>query len=74
MRDIIRDSHSCSSRDREEIKNINLKCVIKANIIFQIIRSMKYLETSFARLIKKIFIIYKRSKQRKHIIKAISNS
>ena len=61
MKDIIRDSHLCSFRDREEIENINLKCVIRTNIIFQIMRSMKYFEISFARLIKEIFIIYKRS-------------
>ena len=34
IRDIIRDSHLCSSRDHKEIENINLKCVIKANVIF----------------------------------------
>ena len=73
MRDIIWNSHLCSSRDRERIENINLKCVIKTNVIFQIIKSMKYPETPFARLIKKILIIYGRSKQRKYIIKAISN-
>ena len=74
MRDIIRDSHLCSSRDREEIENINLKCVIKANVISQIMRSMKYLEISFARLIKEILVTYERSKQKEHIIKTISNS
>ena len=36
MRDIIRDLHSYSSRDREKIENINLKCVIATNVIFQI--------------------------------------
>ena len=74
MRDIIRDSHLYSSRDRERIENINLKCVIKANVIFQVMRLMKYLEISFARLIKEILVICERLKQKKHIIKAISNS
>ena len=74
MRDIIRDSHLCSSRDREKIKNINLKCVIKTNVIFQIMKSMKYSDASFTRLIKKILVIYERLKQREHIIKTISNS
>ena len=74
MKNIIRDSHLCSSRDQERIENINLKCVIKTNIISQIMKLIKYLDVSFARLIKEIFIIYKRSKQKKHIIKAISNS
>ena len=74
MKNIIRDLHLCSFRDREKIENINLKCVIEMNVIFQIMKSMKYFEISFARLIKKIFIIYERSKQKKHIIKTISNS
>ena len=73
MRDIIKDSHLCSSRDREKIENINLKCVIKTNVISQIIKSMKYFETPFARLIKEILITYERLKQKKHIIKTISN-
>ena len=74
MKNIIRDLHLCSFRDCERIKNINLKCIIKTNVIFQIIKLMKYLETSFTRLIKKIFVIYERLKQKKHIIKTISNS
>ena len=60
MRDIIRDLHLYLSRDYKEIKNINLKCIIKTNMIFQVMKLMKYLEISFARLIKKILVIYKR--------------
>ena len=74
MRGIIRDLHLCLFRDRGKIENINLKCVIKANVISQIMKLMKFIETSFARLIKEIFIIYERLKQKKHIIKTISNS
>ena len=74
IRDIIRDSHLCSFRNWEKIESINLKCVIKTNIIFQVMRSIKYLDVSFARLIKEILVIYKRSKQKEHIIKTISNS
>ena len=74
MRDIIRNSHLCSFRDCEKIKSINLKCVIKTNVIFQVIKLIKYFDVSFARLIKKILIIYERLKQKKHIIKTISNS
>ena len=74
MRGIIRNSHLCSPRDRERIKNINLKCVIKANVISQIMKLMKYSKISFARLIKKILITCERLKQKKHIIKTISNS
>ena len=73
MKDIIRNLYLCSLRDCEGIENMNLKCVIKANVIFQVMKLMKYLEISFARLIKKIFVFYERSKQKKHIIKAISN-
>ena len=73
MRNIIRNLHLCSFRDCERIENINLKCVIKTNVMSQIMRSMKYLEISFARLIKKILVICERLKQKKHIIKAISN-
>ena len=74
MRDIIRDLHLCSFRDYEKIENINLKCVIKTNVISQVIKSMKYFKISFARLIKKILIICERSKKKKHIIKTILNS
>ena len=74
MKDIIWNLHLCSSRDCEGIENINLKCVIKTNVMSQVMRSMKYLEISFARLIKKIFVTCERSKQKKHIIKIISNS
>ena len=73
VRDIIWDSHLYSPRDREKIENINLKCVIKTNVIFQIIRSIKYFEVLFTRLIKKILIICGRSKQKNNIIRAVSN-
>ena len=62
MRDIIRDLHLCLFRDCERIENMNLKCVIKTNVMFQVMKSMKYFEISFARLIKEIFIICERSK------------
>ena len=61
MRGIIRDLHLCSFRDCERIENMDLKCVIKTNVMFQVMRSMKYLEISFARLIKEILIICGRS-------------
>ena len=74
VRGIIRNLYLCLFRDCEGIESMNLKCVIKMNVIFQIMRLMKYLEISFARLIKKIFVICGRSKQKKHIIRIISNS
>ena len=64
MRSIIRNLHLCSFRDCEKIENMNLKCVIKANVMSQVMRLMKYSEISFARLIKKILITCERSKQK----------
>ena len=53
MKNIIQNLYLYLFRDRKKIESINLKCVIKTNIIFQIIKLIKYLEISFIRLIKR---------------------
>ena len=69
----IRDLHSCFPRDRGGIGGTDLESVIKANVVSQVMRSMKYPEAPFALLAREILVACGQSEQKEHIIRAVSN-
>ena len=69
----IRDLYSCFPRDKGGIGSTDLESVIRANVLSQVIRLMKYPNAPFVLLAREILVTCGRSEQKDHIFRVVTN-